>query len=363
MGSAAAYGLVRRGCGVEVYEQFGRGHRRGSSHGAARIIRHSYSDASYARLMPRAYRLWGELEAAAAVPLLTRTGGVSVAPPGGGYVAAVAASLAAVGVPHRRMSGEEWGRRNPLFGVDPASDVVFEPDAGMLAADRAVLAMHALAERAGAAFHFETPVTRIDLAGSRPAVVVGGEALEAERLIVAAGAWVARLLPGLGALRPTRQRVHYLAAEDPAYRVGRLPVFIHLGDDEGDAYYGMPDTEGRGVKVAQHFGPPCDPEAEVGEDPAAEGRVREFLRGFLPGLAAAAVTDRETCLYTMAPGEEFVVGPLPGRPDVLVASPCSGHGFKFAPLVGEVLADLAIEGATIPEVGAWTRAVGRLAGE
>src|SRR3954471_501541 len=138
MGAAAAYHLARRGEPVLLLEQFPIGHDRGSSHGAARITRHSYADLRYARLMPAAFAAWRALEADAGVPLYLRTGGISLSPAGGDYVAHVAASLKELGVPHKRMTGAEWNRINPAFAVPSTHDAVFEPDAGMLSAARAV---------------------------------------------------------------------------------------------------------------------------------------------------------------------------------------------------------------------------------
>src|SRR5271169_2321418 len=138
MGSAAAYHLARRGERVILIEQFTLGHARGSSHGAARITRHSYADARYARLMPAAFRAWRELEADAGEPVYIRTGGVSFSPTGVDYAAQVAANLAELGVPHWRASGQAWNQRHPAFALPETYDVVFEPDAGIVAAARAV---------------------------------------------------------------------------------------------------------------------------------------------------------------------------------------------------------------------------------
>ena len=149
MGSAAAYHLARRGEPVLLLEQFALGHDRGSSHGAARITRHSYADARYARLMTEAFQAWRELEADAGQPIYLRTGGVSMSPAGVDYVAQVAASLEQIGVPHRRMTGAEWNRAHPGFSVPATHDVVFEPDAGMLAAARAVALQIELARAHG----------------------------------------------------------------------------------------------------------------------------------------------------------------------------------------------------------------------
>src|SRR5215471_4440401 len=168
MGSAAAYHLAQRGEPVVLIEQFALGHDRGSSHGAARIIRHSYADARYARLMPEAFRTWRELEADAGEALYIRAGGVSFSPPGVDYVAQVADNLEDLGVAHRRTSGREWSRRQAAFTLPEDYDVVFEPDAGLLAAARAVALQVELARRHGGdrtKVIEQTPVRRIALDG------------------------------------------------------------------------------------------------------------------------------------------------------------------------------------------------------
>src|SRR5579883_1065684 len=168
MGSAAAYHLARCGEPVVLIEQFELGHDRGSSHGAARITRHSYADPRYARLMPEAFRAWRELEADAGESLYIRTGGVSFSPPGLDYVAQVAANLSDIGVPHWRTTGRDWNRRRPVFGLPDDYDVVFEPDAGLIAAARAVAIQVELARHHGGTrtrVIERTPVRRIDLDG------------------------------------------------------------------------------------------------------------------------------------------------------------------------------------------------------
>jgi sarcosine oxidase len=359
MGSATAYHLARRGEPVTLVEQFAVGHDRGSSHGAARITRHSYADVRYARLMPEAFRAWRQLEADAGQNLYLRTGGVSFSPPGVDYVSQVTDSLEAIGVPHRRMTGARLNRCIPAFRVPDDTDAVFEPDAGMLAAARIVRTQVALAREFGGQktrVVENCRVQRIDLEADRPTLVTDGGPIVADRLVVTAGTWTSKLFPDWPVpLRPTRQQVLYFRAADPApFRPGRFPVFIFKGRDELDAFYGMPEFDGLGVKVARHGGPETDPdrpELDVGED-YREG-VRDFLRGCLPALAEAPIDLTEVCLYNVAPDEQFQVGSPAGRADVVVASPCSGHGFKFACLVGRVLADLASHGFTDIDIDPW----------
>lgn len=356
MGSAAAYHLARRGEPVLLVEQFALGHVRGSSHGAARITRHSYGDLRYARLMPAAFDAWRTLEADAGRPLYVRTGGVSLCPSGVDYVEKVADCLKTIGVPHRRLNGSWWRQCSPMFEVPDDFDAVFEPDAGLIAASRAVAAQVELARALGGEVVAELPIRRIDLDGPKPVLVGDSTTITADRLIVSAGAWVGRLLPGFARrLTPTRQAVIYLRPTDPEpFAIGRCPIFIVMGGPGEDHFYGMPSFLGSGVKVARHGGPTCDPDAVdrvVGDGDIAV--VRRFLAGHLPALAEAPVASAEVCLYTMAPDDDFVVGSLPDRPDVIVASPCSGHGFKFSCLIGRVLADLATRGETGVDIAGW----------
>jgi sarcosine oxidase len=359
MGSAAAYHLARRGEPVVLIEQFALGHDRGSSHGAARITRHSYADAEYARLMPAAFRAWKELEVDAGETVFFRTGGVSFSPRGVDYAAKVAANLAELEIPHWRSSGKEWNARYPAYSLPEDYDVVFEPGAGMLAAARALELMVSLArERGGERTRVleQTPVRRIDLDGERPLVVTDNARIKAERLIVSAGPWVKQILPELGvALDVTRQQVLYFrSTQMTPFELGRFPVFIYKGEGVADAFYGMPMFLGQGVKVARHGGPVVDP-GNVDRTPSerAIATVREFLAGHIPELATALLSQLEICLYTVANGDQFQVDFLPGRLDVIVASPCSGHGFKFSCLIGRILADLAISGVTEVAIGTW----------
>jgi sarcosine oxidase len=359
MGSAAAYHLARRGEPVVLIEQFALGHDRGSSHGAARITRHSYADPAYARLMPAAFRAWKELEADAAETVYIRTGGVSFSPHGVDYASRVAANLEELGVPHWRSSGGAWNARYPAYSLPATYDVVFEPDAGMVSAARAVALQVELARHHGGdqmRVLDQTPVRRIDLDQDRPVVVTDLARITADRLIVSAGAWVKRLLPGLALpVQVTRQQVMYLEPSDlTPFRIGRFPVFIFKGSIDLDAFYGMPGFLDMGVKVARHGGPLVDPDqVDRTLDDESIASVRRFLRGHIPGLADARLGHTEVCLYTVAPEERFQVDFLPGRSDVLVASPCSGHGFKFSCLIGRVLADLATSGESELAIDSW----------
>ena len=272
----------------------------------------------------------------------------------------VASSLEAIDIPHTRMSGIALRRVYPAFQVPDDYDVVFEPDAGMIAAARSVAVQVELARRLGGErtrIHEGTAVRRIDLEAKRPTVWTDDLKIEADRLIVTAGPWTGQLLPDLPfALRPTRQQVLYLRPPDPvAFAPGRFPIFIFMGGPGVGDFYGMPPFEGMGIKVARNGGPEFDPDAEdraVIDDDYPE-IVRRHLRAHLPALADAPIDFSEVCLYTMAPDDHFRLGSLPDCPEVIVASPCSGHGFKFSCLLGRVLADFACQGRTDLDIVAW----------
>ena len=272
MGSAAAYHLARRGEPVVLIEQFELGHDRGSSHGAARITRHSYADPRYARLMPAAFRAWRELEADAGEALYIRTGGVSFSPPGVDYAARVAASLEELGVPHWRGTGREFNARQPVFALPDDADVVFEPDAGLLAAARAVAVQVELARLHGGPktqVLDRTPVRR-DRPRGRRARRPDRHDSDRRRSAHRGGRGVGQAAPA----RTSRCRSASLASRcctsdpaDPApFQIGRFPVFIYKGAGEEDAFYGMPDFLGLGVKAARHAGPEIDPDLDDTSD-------------------------------------------------------------------------------------------------
>ncbi len=359
MGISAAYQLARRGEPSLLLEQFAIGHDRGSSHGEARITRHSYSDLAYASLMPQAFREWRELEALGGQGLYLRTGGVSLGPPGEPYVGKVVKSLEAIDCPHRLMTGREWNAASPGFGVPDDYEAVFEPDAGILLAARALAMQVHLATQPGPApteIWPDCQVLGLDVESDRPTVVTRSHRITADRLILAAGPWIGRLIPELASRhRIERQQILYL---DPpgteSYRPGHFPVFIFKGSDDRPAYYGMPDISGLGVKVARHGGDEMDPDSDDRSIPEAYVKeIRDFLATCLPGLVDAPLVRSEICRYTVAANEDFLVDFLPGREDVIVASPCSGHGFKFSPLIGRVLAELAISGQSEVRTDNW----------
>lgn len=331
MGSATAWWLARTGREVVVLERFERGHTRGSSHGASRIFRLAYPLPRYVRMAQLALPLWRELEADTGASLLEITGGVDHGDDLG--VQAVAEALDTQGAAAEFLTAAAAAERWP--GMRFAGDVLFQPDAGRCNADATVAALHDGAARHGADVRFEARVESLALLHDDVVVrTTTDEEYRASVVVVAAGAWVEGLAGHLAALPPlkvTQEQVFHFAATDEG---STWPSFIHHREPY---IYGL-ETPGEGIKVAEHHtGAVVDPDGRsFAIDPAGRARVQEYVERWLPGLDPAPVTST-TCLYTTTPTEDFHItrdGP------VVVVSACSGHGFKFTPLIGKMTAEL-----------------------
>jgi sarcosine oxidase len=339
MGSASAWRLASRGRSVLLLEQFERGHTRGSSHGGSRIFRYAYPDAEYVALARRARPLWAELESEAGTTVIDVTGGVDHGDPTA--VAGIVAALGAAGVPFERWSSAEASARFPALRFD--GDVCYQADAGRCRADAAVEAFVRCAVARGAELRERERVVAIEpCAGGARVRTMAGEHT-ADVVVVAAGAWVGKLV-GLQPLRVTREQYVHLPPRDPALF---WPSFIHYRDPV--PAYGL-ETPGEGVKLGAHhageaLADPDDDATVSPETQAMQAELLEYAREWMPGVEPVAVSIA-TCLYTSTATEDFVidrVGP------VVICSPCSGHGFKFAPLVGELVAELVDDGSPAPE--------------
>jgi sarcosine oxidase len=338
MGSATAWWLARRGRSVALVEQFEQGHIRGSSHGTSRIFRYAYGDPGYVRMVQDALPLWRELEDDAETTLLEITGGLDhgVA----ALVGPIASAMAACGVEHEKLTADAASERWP--GMRFEGGVVHCPGAGRCLADATVLALQRRAAALGADVRFSTgPAT---LTWSDHGVVVRAAELEwaAPAAVVTAGAWLPAVLGwrvALPPLRVSRERIqHFAARHGSTPPRSEWPSFIHHRPDAWR--YGLV-SPGEGVKVAEHMtGPVTDPADEPpGEaDPGAAERVRQYVENWLPGLEPVPLHPA-TCLYTTTPTEDFL---LERRGPVVIGSACSGHAFKFTPLVGRILADHAM---------------------
>jgi monomeric sarcosine oxidase len=328
-GSATAWALARRGRSVAAFEMYAPGHRNGSSHGRSRIFRRAYPDPLYVELTGRAGELWRELEIASEESLLTLTGGLDHGSQR--EIDLIAALLKTDGVPRELLGSAEAAERWP--GMVFEGPVVFHPEAGVLDPDRATAAMARLAVEFGAHLAHETPVTAIEPGDQCVRIRTAEREWTAGTVVVAAGGWAGPLLSGLvtlPALTVTQQQVFFFSPYEP----GPWPTFVHTNDA---GIYGLP--EGPLVKVAEHTRGSVTTAAgrDFIIDPASRERVTAYVRRWLPGLDPEARAEL-SCLYTSTPSEDFI---LDRHGPIVVCSPCSGHGAKFAPLIGELTADLA----------------------
>jgi sarcosine oxidase len=333
MGTAAAWRLSRAGRDVILLEQFEVGHDHGSSHGAARVFRFSYDEARYVALAMEALPLWRRLEQESGLEILAVTGGFDLGPPA--RLEAHQEALDARAAVWDLLDGGEVARRFPAVSPPPEAKILFQPDAGVLAADRAVRAMAAAAKARGADLRERTRVSSIRPGRQGVEVQTKKDVLQANVAVVTAGAWARPLLGTAGVdlpVTPSRETVaFYSLAPGTA-----LPVFVEWVDGPGPLY--ALASPGQGLKTGwHHTGPEANPDEKGKIDRAVVDRMTAWVRERFP----AAEPDPhhvETCLYTNTTDESFI---LERRGPVVVGSACSGHGFKFAPAIGERLARLA----------------------
>ena len=339
---------------VGVVERFAIGHVHGSSHGAGRITRSSYTEPVYVRLMQTVHgEEWPRLESDAGLRLVHRCDGAFFGPSGGPFdehVAAVAGGKADVEL----LEVAQARRRFPLFRFSDAAGVLHDHTAGVVAAADTVSALARLSREGGVSMLEGTRVLGIDPSKDPIVVETDRGTLRTGRLVITAGAWLPRLVPSFASrLRVRRQSVGYFRVDAPeaATGVDAFPVWIHTGVDAAHSSYGLPRFGSSGIKAARHetAGASQDPDEAAESTAATLAGVREFLEEQL-AVPVLELVHHETCLYTITDDEDFVIGPLPGEPRIVVGSACSGHGFKFAPLTGRLLAELAIHGRTsVPE--------------
>lgn len=347
-GSAAAWQLARRGRSVLGLEQFEFGHVRGASHDSSRILRRSYHTPGYVALAGEAYRDWADLEAVTGERFVTVTGGLDLFPPGSATpVADYAGSMDATGVPYAVLDAAAVRRRWPQFQPPDGTVALHQRDTGIVPAARGVAAFQHQARSAGAELREHCRVTGLVDGGVR---LADGSVISAGHTVVCADAWTNRLLGERLPLTVTQEQVSYFQPAAPAGFVpDRFPVWIWMDDP---CFYGFPTYGAETVKFAEDCGG-REVSAETRSfdaDPAALRRLTEFTARVLPSAGPAVRTV--TCLYTLPPDRDFVLGPLPDRPDVLVGLG-AGHGFKFAPTAGRLLAELVTAGATATDLSAY----------
>lgn len=358
MGSASAYQLARRGARVVGVDRFRPPHDHGSSHGESRITRQAIGEGEeYVPFALRSHAIWRELETETGQGLLFQVGGLMLARERGNaehhgqrdFVGRTIDVARRHHIPHEVLRAAEIEGRFPPFRLVGDEIGYYEPGAGFLRPERCVAAQLDRAQALGAVLKTGEVVTRIAPGARAVEVVTDRETYTADRVIVTAGAWAAGLLGGVFAklLRVYAQRLYWFAADTPAaFAPGAFPIFIWIhGAAATDYFYGLP-TVSEGVKLAsEQFTETTDPD-HMARDVAPDeppAMYATHVRGRLTGISDRCLRS-ETCLYTVTPGSRFLIDRHPESDRILVASPCSGHGFKHSAAIGESLAELALTG-------------------
>jgi sarcosine oxidase len=357
MGAAAVAELARRGVRVLGLDRFTPPHGRGEHAGGSRIIRLAYAEGeAYVPLLRRAYELWGALGGG----LLTTTGGLNLGRPDSATVSGALESARTHGLAHELLDAAEVRRRFPAFQPPDDEVAVYEEVAGVVRPEAAIARWLGEAAADGAELRFAAPVTGWRASpGGDVTVDVGGAEVTAARLVLCPGPWAGELLGE--AVTPVRveSRVQHYWAATPETDTRAVWIW-----EPGDApvAYGIPAFDGVVKAAFHHVGAATDGERGAPDAaPAAVEAITAWLERRMPALARGRYLHAKPCLYTITPDEHFLLGPHPAAPSVSVAAGFSGHGFKFAPVIGEVLADLAQTGSTPHPIGPF--APDRLAGQ
>jgi sarcosine oxidase len=355
MGSAAASQLAEAGLRVVAFDAFTPPHLHGSSHGRSRIFRQAYfEDPGSVHLLVRARELWQKLEHDCGLQLFHPTGALMIGPRDGKLVAGSAESARLFHLPHEILSASDLRGRWPMFRVPDDAVALLEPNAGYLNPELCIEQQLALAARHGAHLHYNEPVTEWKADAGTVTVTTARRTCTAGRLVITAGPWAPQLLAGLPlSLRVTRQVIYWFEprlenyTSIDSFREDRFPIYMIETSPAEPMLYGFPLTgpASEGLKVAVHgSAETCTPETACRDiRPADEQYIRRRLAATLPTLAGRLL-HAETCLYTMTPDENFILGPHPHYPNIVLASGFSGHGFKFAPVIGELIAGLVTTG-------------------
>ncbi len=355
MGSAAAYHLAHRGQRVLGLERFDIPNAMGSSHGVTRIFRLPYyEDPAYVPLLRRAFQLWREIETRAGEPLLFVTGSIDSSLEDDALFAGALASARQHKLPHEVLTGAEVNQRFPGYRLPPRHRAVFQRDGGFVASERAIVAHVCAAQSAGAEIHARERVLGWDASSGGVRVTTDKGRYDCAHLILAAGAWMSELASPLGRLAiPERQVLAWFQPlRTELYQPDRFPVF-NLSVEEG-RFYGLPIFQVPGFKVGRyHHREETSPADEIRREIDAEDEriLRQFTERYFPAASGSTMALR-TCIFTNTPDEHFVLDRHPQFPQVIIASPCSGHGYKFCSVIGEIIADLATgDGTTRHEIG------------
>ncbi|HEY7117778.1 MAG TPA: N-methyl-L-tryptophan oxidase [Tepidisphaeraceae bacterium] len=350
MGAATCYHLARRGARVLGLEQFALVHAMGSSHGHTRMIRLAYYEhADYVPLLRRAYELWDDLERATGERILYRTGGVYMGPPEGEIVAGALLAARQHNLAHEQLSHADLARRHPQFQLPQNFVGVWEPEAGFLLCEKSIGLLARLALEHGATLHAHERVRQVDFTPRGVTVSTDAATYSAAKAVFCGGPWSGKLLADLGVpLVVTRQPLGWLWPRNPAdFALGRFSVW-GIEQPDGSLAYGFPMmSDLPGLKLARHGRGAVTDADTVSRDPTDvdHAEIIKIAQTYLPTAIGATLATR-ICLYTNSPDSHFILDHHPATDHACLACGFSGHGFKFATVIGEVLADLATTGKT-----------------
>ena len=349
MGSATMYELARRGVKVCGIEQFGIAHDLGSSHGETRMIRKAYFEhPNYIPLLNRTYDLWHNLERESDQELFVKCGLVVSGTPDSEVIGGLEACYKEHKLPHDRFSASEAKIRFPQFAFDEDSVVYFDPIAGFLYVEKCIAAHCRLAVENGARLHTNETVESWTADSKQVNIKTTMREIIAEKLIITSGAWAKPLLASIGIELEIWRKVLVWYTTDgiEKYKLGHFPIFYIEAGDEG--FYGFPALNDEGIKIGEHSGAERYENPELVKRellPNDETTVLRFLKKYLPDFQPK-FKKHTVCIYTMAPDQHFIIDRHPNHENVFFAAGFSGHGFKFAPVIGEILSDLSLKGST-----------------
>jgi sarcosine oxidase len=350
MGASACYHLAKRGVRVLGLEQFDIPNNLGSGHGFSRMIRLAYFEhPDYVPLLRRSYALWDELQAELKRDVIHITGGLMIGPPGAEVVEGSIRSVREHGLPHEVLDAASARKRFPQFVVPDDYRILHDHMAGLVLPERAIAGYAELALRKGATLHGREAVTSWEADARGVTVQTTRATYSAAKVIFCGGAWTQRLVADLGVpLTVTRQPLVWVWPKEPAlFELGRMPVWI-MEHRDGSNHYGFPMLPDHpGFKLATHVrGAVTDPDAlDRNARDEDERTVRTVLRNHIPAADGPLLSVR-ICMYTNSPDSHFIIDHHPRHPNVTLACGFSGHGFKCASAIGEVLADLSLDGTS-----------------
>jgi sarcosine oxidase len=356
MGSSTTYHLAKRGMKTLTLERFSLNHTNGSSHGKSRVIRTVYAeDPFYVPLIKKSFNLWHELEKEwGNDKLLQMTGFLMTGTPEGPMITGAFRSAREHNLSNEKMDASEIKQRFQIFNILDDEIGVYDPNAGILFPEKCIEAFTSLAKRSGAEFHFNEQLLKWEVKDDKVIAKTGEGEYSADKIIFAAGPWLTQLLPDLKLpLQCERQVVFWFRSlqKPELFKAGRMPIFAWEDKTDRLGYYSLPDT-GEGVKVGKHHGgekiiSPDQVNREITKED--QSPVRTFLRERIPWIDGSPISAT-TCLYTNSPDNHFLIDFHPRYRNMILVSACSGHGFKFASVIGEIVSDLALKGKTSQDI-------------